>query len=116
MRRVEGTLSVDTTRLTLPSSISSVDARGRGLIDKPYFRVRGSAADLRIDGVPNCSFGHKVEQSTPGIEEGIFAEWKWDGARLTVRNDRYGFSPLFYAHDACPLRVIDNSLVHQYSS
>lgn len=28
--------------------------------------------------------------------EGIFAEWAWDGERLTVRNDRYGFQPLFF--------------------
>jgi asparagine synthase (glutamine-hydrolysing) len=100
MKPVENTLTVDPSRLTLPHLISSVDARGRGFIDKPYFRVRGSVADLRIDGIPNCSFGHKMDQSTPGKEEGIFAEWKWDGARLTVRNDRYGFFPLFYVHDA----------------
>jgi asparagine synthetase B (glutamine-hydrolysing) len=28
--------------------------------------------------------------------DGIYSQWKWDGKQLTIENDRYGISPLFY--------------------
>jgi asparagine synthetase B (glutamine-hydrolysing) len=32
----------------------------------------------------------------PFGEQGVFAEWCWDGTSLHVRNDRYGFQPLYH--------------------
>jgi asparagine synthase (glutamine-hydrolysing) len=61
------------------------------LSDQPYFIVRRRGDAVETSGTPHCVLGRKVE---PG--QGVFAEWHWDGARLTVQNDRYGFYPLFY--------------------
>jgi hypothetical protein len=30
------------------------------------------------------------------VPEGVWAEWSWDGRELVVRNDRLGFSPMFW--------------------
>src|SRR4051812_6567559 len=47
-------------------------------------------------GTPHFFRGHKVSRG-PGLEpDGIFASWQWDGATVTVSNDRYGIAPLFY--------------------
>ena len=35
----------------------------------------------------------------------MFADWNWDGKTLHVRNDRWGFQPLFYAADADRIAV-----------
>src|SRR5439155_1603673 len=40
-----------------------------------------------------------------GTPDGVFAEWKWDGRRLRVRNDRYGVHPLFYYATANEIAV-----------
>ena len=53
-----------------------------------------------MTGAPVQSFGHRVEYRGSGVTDGVFAEWCWDGQRLTVKNDRYGFYPLFYYQ--CP--------------
>lgn len=37
--------------------------------------------------------------------DGIFASWTWDGRRLTIRNDRCGAAPLFYALEGTRLSV-----------
>src|SRR5262249_7604459 len=38
----------------------------------------------------------QVELGRPAEGGGVFARWNWDGSRLTLRNDRYGFFPVFY--------------------
>jgi hypothetical protein len=48
--------------------------------------------------------GHRISRAD-GSHDGIFAEWRWDGRRLTVRNDRYGFQPLFYFCAASEIAV-----------
>jgi hypothetical protein len=49
-----------------------------------------------IEGVSSCRLGHRIQTSGAAPGEGIFAGWDWDGNRLTVFNDRYGFYPLYY--------------------
>lgn len=62
-----------------------------------YFRARGIGAQVEISGTPAVLLGHQLgSHAQSGIPDGIFAQWLWDGARLVVRNDRYGFYPLFY--------------------
>lgn len=73
-------------------------ANWREEIERPYIRVRRRASCMDMEGVASHSLGLKIEPAK-GAEQGIFAEWNWDGARLVVRNDRYGFFPLFYFHD-----------------
>ena len=57
----------------------------------PFFRARRTAGGFDVEGTLSCELGHRL----PG-GAGIFAAWSWDGERLTVTNDRYGFHPLFY--------------------
>jgi len=69
-----------------------------GIRDQPCFTV--ALRDDRVDttGLPHFFRGHRITEGS-GADGGIFAEWSWDGRRLTAQTDRYGASPLFYAHD-----------------
>ena len=60
-----------------------------------FFRVRKEDDRVVTEGAPRCEFGH-AQQAQPGTGADPFASWEWDGKRLRVRNDRYGFHPLFY--------------------
>jgi len=40
--------------------------------------------------------GYRLPGEWNGIPQGIWAEWTWDGVELVVRNDRLGFSPIFW--------------------
>ena len=40
----------------------------------------------------------------------VFAEWRWDGAALTVRNDPWGFQPIFYS--ASKDRIAVSTSIH----
>ena len=62
-------------------------------MDRPFFHVRREGAGFVVDGTERCALGTRVDGDTAG---GLFGEWEWDGARLTVRHDRYGFFPLYY--------------------
>lgn len=56
-----------------------------------YFFAQKEKGETKVTGDLNAEFGSR---------EGIFALWNWDGERLTVKNDRYGFYPIFYAEEA----------------
>jgi asparagine synthase (glutamine-hydrolysing) len=74
-----------------------------------YVRVRKTTAGIRVDGQPRCLLGSPVAPDGPGgLRQGLFAEWEWDGQRLTVRNDRYGFYPLFYYQGPHEILVSDS--------
>lgn len=61
----------------------------------PFFSARKEGDKIFTKGDARCLAGHRIEG--PGqSSDGIFAEWSWDGERLTARNDRYGFHPLYY--------------------
>jgi asparagine synthase (glutamine-hydrolysing) len=55
----------------------------------PFFEVRVRADGVTVSGPSTF----RVGQATG--EQGIFAEWRWDGTSLHVRNDRFGFQPLY---------------------
>jgi hypothetical protein len=76
------------------------------LHDEPCFSVAMRGPAIETTGPTRFFRGHTVT-STIGSDrpDGIFAEWSWDGRRLTVRNDRYGVAPLFYVHDGSRLAV-----------
>ena len=75
-----------------------------GIRDEPCFTLtpRGSVVETR--GPAHFFRGHRIPEAD-GSFDGIFAEWSWDGRRLTVRADRYGASPIFYAVDGARLLV-----------
>lgn len=64
--------------------------------DQPYFYARYTQGSVETKGVGTCSLGHTISRGHGAKPDGIFAEWAWDGSRLTVKNDRYGMFPLYY--------------------
>jgi len=75
-----------------------------GSRDEPCFTLTQRGSAVAASGPAHFFRGHRIT-ATGGSPDGIFAEWSWDGRRLTVRGDRYGASPLFYAHDGDRLSV-----------
>ena len=69
-----------------------------GIRDQPCFSVTQRDDRIETAGLPHFFRGHRITEGS-GADGGIFAEWAWDGRRLTAQADRYGASPLFYAHD-----------------
>jgi len=63
---------------------------------EPFARVAIAGNGYKVAGTPSLALGHKLEPARTPIPDGTFAEWSWDGSRLTVRNDRYGCYPLYY--------------------
>ncbi|MDB4223417.1 asparagine synthase-related protein [Granulosicoccus sp.] len=48
-------------------------------------------------GDADIALGYSLESDTNSAAEGVWARWKWDGTRLVLSNDRFGFLPVFYA-------------------
>lgn len=61
----------------------------------PFFHAKKSDGGVVISGVSSCFLGHEIKHPDRK-SDGIFAEWSWERNRLKVRNDRYGFLPLYY--------------------
>lgn len=60
-----------------------------------FLHIKRSGAEFIVEGTPKCFLGHKITRED-SIEDGVFAEWNWNGKELTARTDRYGVYPLFY--------------------
>src|SRR4051794_7811321 len=73
-----------------PSRISVGDARET----EPFIVVDRTPAGCSVAGAAAA----RVAQPWPrdASSSDVFAEWRWDGAALTVCNDRWGFQPIFY--------------------
>lgn len=71
----------------------------------PFFRAAIRDGRVVIAGAPEWRGGHRI-----GEADGLFGEWKWDGTRLVVRNDRYGFHPVFF-HAGRDEIVVSNSIL-----
>jgi hypothetical protein len=57
---------------------------------------------VRAEGPPSYSQGYRLPGDWDGVAEGVWAEWSWDGRELVARNDRLGFSPMFwFANGGC---------------
>ena len=78
-------------------SARSVDRFRLGKCDAPYIRVVRRGGDVQIRGQAKAAFGHRIQVASHRDDDGIFAGWNWDGERLVVSNDRYGFQPLFWS-------------------
>lgn len=62
----------------------------------PYFMVEMRDGTANTRGQVDAEFGHRIVSGTHDVADGVFARWRWDGNRLMVENDRYGFFPLFW--------------------
>ena len=60
-----------------------------------FVAVTRNGAGYEVLGQPAARVAHPWPR-TPE-ESDVFAEWSWNGDTLTVRNDAWGFQPLFYA-------------------
>lgn len=63
---------------------------------EPFIHIKKEADRYEFAGESARFFGHVLPSTRYERPDGIYAEWMWDGDRLIVRNDRYGFYPLYY--------------------
>ncbi len=63
---------------------------------EPYFSAKQRHGRVETRGLTSCLLGHQTTTGANGQGQEVFAGWTWDGNCLTVRNDRYGFYPLYY--------------------
>jgi asparagine synthase (glutamine-hydrolysing) len=60
-------------------------------IEAPFLHLVRRPGGFDLSGVPAFFTGYELPAGG-----GIFCEWRWDGAQLHARVDRYGCFPLFY--------------------
>src|SRR5690242_12032199 len=65
-------------------------------MNEPFIHVRRIDGGFEVKGRPNCALGHKIQNPARIDVDGIFVDWDWNGISLQVRNDRYGFYPVYY--------------------
>lgn len=65
-------------------------------MDNFFFHAKRQDLNVKTRGTHTCKLGHQIDSGQSLKPDGIFARWVWDGARLVVENDRYGFFPIFY--------------------
>ena len=65
---------------------------------RPYIHLLRVEGEVRARGAATHFEGNDTDSDsyTENLDRGVFAFWSWSGNRLIVRNDRYGFYPLFY--------------------
>ena len=65
----------------------------------PFFHAR-VGDPLAISGSPSGELGYRYSVGPGQPDGGNWVAWHWDGAALTVTNDRFGAYPLYYAATA----------------
>ncbi len=66
------------------------------MLNEPFFHVKKVGEGLLTRGRPTCFLGHRIKASGATPSEGVFAEWQWDGRRIRLQTDGYGFYPVYY--------------------
>jgi asparagine synthase (glutamine-hydrolysing) len=76
----------------------SVQSAGISVVDagvaEPYVVVEQKPAGCIVAGHGAARIAQPWPRDPSSSD--VFAEWRWDGAALTVCNDRWGFQPIFY--------------------
>lgn len=66
-----------------------------------FYARRRSDGRVAIEGPTERVIGRPVQHRSRGERpDGVWAEWRWENDALTVRNDRYGYLPIYYVADA----------------
>lgn len=65
--------------------------------NRPFLHLHFDGQVTKVNGDTGATLGAKVASDSCPNGDGVFLDWHWDGQQLTVRNDRYGMYPLFYA-------------------
>jgi len=77
------------------SALASLEAEAlESMRALPFLVVRRRGDGLETIGQSRALLGTPVPRN--GVDEGIWVRWNWDGTRLEVRQDRFGFHPFFY--------------------
>ncbi|TKB66054.1 MAG: hypothetical protein E8D52_16905 [Nitrospira sp.] len=71
-------------------------SQDEGSVNNQFIHLQLSNNEVTMRGAPLCDLGHKLQGTRDGKTEGIYAGWEWNGRRLRVFNDRFGFYPLYY--------------------
>jgi asparagine synthetase B (glutamine-hydrolysing) len=83
-------MSSAVARSAQPPGIRIVDARDV----EPFIAVEWGEAGCVVTGHEAARIAQPWPRDPSSSD--VFAEWRWDGTALTVRNDRWGFQPIFY--------------------
>ncbi len=75
----------------------------------PFISVEWRAGRAVCTGSHNARLGYHLPRPD-GHDDGLFAEWNWDGLRLEARVDWLGVHPLFYGHTEGRVVVSNNVL------
>jgi hypothetical protein len=75
-----------------------LDATDQHWKARPYIHLLRVDGEVKVRGAATHFEGNDTDSDSysENPSRGVFAFWSWSGNRLTVRNDRYGFYPLFY--------------------
>lgn len=92
-------------------TVTHADRAGAYAGTRTYFHVQSVAGALEVRGSLEAKFGHQLSSRSHARPDGVFARWHWDGARLVINNDRYGFFPLFWSRTRGDGVCISPSLV-----
>lgn len=68
----------------------------KGISKHEKFFVQEKGGEITVIGKPAAFFGYKLGDGKFENNDGIWAEWSWDDNCLELKNDRYGFYPIFY--------------------
>jgi len=75
--------------------LNTIDEHWKGC---PYIHLLKSEGEVKVRGTATHFEGNDTDSNaySDNPTRGVFAFWSWSENRLIVRNDRYGFYPLFY--------------------
>ena len=89
-RSLIGTMATAPALSVQSANISDVDA----CVTEAFIVVEGTASGCTVAGHAEARIAHPWPRDPSSSD--VFAQWRWDGAALTVHNDRWGFQPIFY--------------------
>lgn len=72
------------------------------------FILRANGEIPTISGSPSAFFGYTVTDGRSETTDGIWAKWEWENDSFELRNDRFGFYPLYYYEKGREFGVSDS--------
>jgi asparagine synthase (glutamine-hydrolysing) len=85
--------------------MTQYDIGALGRDEAPFFHARQRQTGVEVTGDHQFIAGEKVPGNSPDKPDGLFVDWSWNGTRLVVRNDHYGFWPVFYSCYGSEFRI-----------
>jgi hypothetical protein len=64
------------------------------MADVPFLQVTAAPGGIEAEGAGSYFTGSRAIGAA--ADGGYFVEWKWDGERVRVRSEPWGFAPVFY--------------------